>query len=257
MKVDTDLQTVMALYDAQAAELCVVPVRNEALWRYQESAPPGIPEPPETYVVEDDTGVMGYFRVRKNMWEPGLEFMETSVRPGGHVWGSQHALLVVLRFAKELAKERKYAKLCFALPKSHPLVMVANDLGAESKRQYAWQVHIADHADFLRRIAPALERRLAHSLLTGFSGSLGINTMPRLIRLQFEQGRLLSVAQVDDSREKVVLRMPPLLLTQLVLGYRSCQEIIDCHLDARVHPRARQLVDILFPKTESFIYQAI
>jgi len=257
MNVDQHLSRVMALYNAHAEELCITSVREGAALRYQESAPPGIPEPPETYVVEDDTGVMGYFRVRKNMWEPWLEFMETSVRPGGHVWGSQDALLVVLRFAKELAKERKYAKLCFALPKGHPLVMVANDLGAESERQYAWQVHIADHADFLRRIAPALERRLAHSLLTGFSGSLGINTMPRLIRLQFEQGLLVSVAQADDSREQVVLRMPPLLLTQVVLGYRSCQEIIDCHLDARVHPRARQLVDILFPKTESSICQAI
>jgi hypothetical protein len=94
-------------------------------------------------------------------------------------------------------------------------------------------------------------------LLAGFSGHLDINTMPRVIRLLFDQGRLLSVCEVSNMEGQIILRMPPQLLTQLVLGYHNCGEIMDWHLHAYVRPEARQLVDILFPKTESFIYPAV
>jgi GNAT superfamily N-acetyltransferase len=257
MNADTDVHSGMALYGAHAAELCVVSVRHESLWRFQEAAPAGIPQPLETYVVEDNQDIIGYFRVRKNMWGPLLEFAEGSARPSGQLGGSQGSWMAVLRFARELAAQRNYPELCFALPRTHPLVTVARYLGAESERQYAWQIRIMDHADFVQRIAPALEVRLAKSLLAGFSGSLNINTMPSRIRLQFNDGRLVSVRDGADQEDPWGLRMPPLLLTQLLLGYRSCQEIMECHLDASVRPAARQLVDVLFPKTESFIYQAI
>jgi GNAT superfamily N-acetyltransferase len=256
MNVGTDLQPVMALHDAHAAELSVAAVRDEALWRYQESAPPGIPEPPDTYVVEDGTGIVGYFRVRKNMWGPLLEFAEAVVRPGGQAWGSQDVWLAVLRFGREQAKARDYTQLCFALPQSHPLLTTARYLGAETERQYAWQVRVVDCAAFLRHIAPALEKRLAHSLLADFTGQVDINTMRRVLRLQFARGRLVALVEAKQPQEQTTLRMPPLLLTQLLLGYRNYREIMDCSLDAWVHPNTCQLVDILFPKTESFVYSA-
>jgi len=257
INLDHDLGRVMTLYDAHAAELCIVSVRDKALWHYQESAPPGIPEPVKTHVVQDDEGVIGYFRVRKNMWGPLLEFTEATVRPGGQARGSQDTWMAVLRFAKALATQRNFQKLCFALPKTHPLVTVARHLAAELERQYAWQIRIADRAEFIRFIAPALERRLAHSLLAGFSGNVDINAMTRLIRLQFKQGRLASVTDEGDQQRQGAARMPPLVLTQLLLGYQSSHQIMQCHPDASVQPAAQQLVDILFPKTESFIYAAI
>jgi len=256
MNLATDLREVMALYDAHAAELHIVSVRDEALWRHQEAAPPGIPEPPATYVVEDDAGVSGYFRARKNMWGPLLEFCEAVVRRGGQTWGSQDAWLAVLRFGRELAMTCDYAKLCFALPQSHPLLTIARHLGAEAERQYAWQVRVVDYAAFLQHIGPALERRLAHSLLAGFTGHLDINTMPRVLRLQFANGRVAAVAEATGSESPAGLRMPPPLLTQLMLGYRSCQQLMECSLDAWVHPQVRSLVDILFPEVESFVYSA-
>jgi hypothetical protein len=129
--------------------------------------------------------------------------------------------------------------------------------GAEPERQYAWQVRVVDCAAFLRQIAPALERRLANSLLASFTGHLDINMMPHVLYLQFVQGRLASVVETDEPQGQTVLRMPPPLLTQLLLGYRSCQEIMDYSLDAWVHPQVHQLVDILFAKTDSFVYTAI
>jgi GNAT superfamily N-acetyltransferase len=252
MNVATDLPPVMALFNAHAAELSIASVRDEALWRYQEAAPPGVPEPTTTYIVEGGTGIVGYFRVHKNMWGPLLEFAEAVVRPGG-----PEAWLALLRFAREQAIARDYGQLCFALPQSHRLLAVARGLGAEPERQYAWQVRVVDYAAFLQHVAPALERRLGRSPLGGFSGCLDINTMPRVLRLEFAQGRLASVVEVQEPREQATLRVPPSLLTQLLLGYRDCQRLMDCSLDAWAHPQVRQLVDVLFPETESFVYSAI
>jgi predicted acetyltransferase len=257
MSVDADLPPVMALYNALAAELSVVSVRDEVLWRYQESAPPGIPEPAETYVIEADADVIGYFRVRKNMWGPLLEFAEAAVRHGRQPAGSEELWLAMLRFAREQAIARSYARLCFALPESHPLLSVARQLGAQSERQYAWQVRVVDYAAFLRHIAPALEKRLSRSVLAGFTGQLDVNTMPQVLSLQFAHGRLASIEEAKEPKGPAVLRMPAPLLTQLLLGYRDCRQLMDCSLDAWVDPRACQLVDILFPKTESFVYSAI
>jgi predicted acetyltransferase len=195
--------------------------------------------------------------VRKNMWGPLLEFAEAAVRHGRQPAGSEELWLAMLRFAREQAIARSYARLCFALPESHPLLSVARQLGAQSERQYAWQVRVVNYAAFLRHIGSALEERLARSVLVGFTGQLDINTRPHMLGLKFAQGRLASVEETSEPQEQATLRMPPPLLTQLLLGYRDCRQLMDCSLDAWVDPRACQLVDILFPKTESFVYSAI
>lgn len=257
MNVDADLHPVMALYEAHAAELSVSATRDEALWRYQEAAPAGIPEPPQTYVVEDQSSIVGYFRLRKNMWGPLLEFAEAVVRPGEQAGGCDDTWRALLRFARDQALARDYAKLCFALPQSHSLLGIARELRAAPERQYAWQVRIPDCAAFLRHIAPALEKRLVDSPLAGFDGCLDLNMMPHVLRLRFTHGHLASVVKTTEPQGQAVLRMPPPLLTQLLLGYRDSQQLMDCSLDAWVHPQASQLVDILFPKTASFVYTAI
>lgn len=81
--------------------------------------------------------------------------------------------------------------------------------------------------------------------------------MIRLLRLHFEQGRLTSITDEGYQQDGGGMCIPPLLLNQLLLGYRSHAEIVDVHLDVWVRPVAQQLVDVLFPKTESFIYLAI
>ena len=188
------------------------------------------------------------------MWGPLLEFSEAGVGPGEHARGSQETLLPVLRFAKRLAVQRSFSMLCFALPATHPLAQLALCLGAEPERQYAWQIRIVDPVNFVQHIALALEGRLAQSLLGGFSGDLVVDAMPERIHLRFDQGRLVQVAPEGSQRIPWDLRIPPLLLTQLLLGYRSCDEIMACHLDAFVCPAAEQLVDVLFPKRQSFVH---
>jgi hypothetical protein len=81
--------------------------------------------------------------------------------------------------------------------------------------------------------------------------------MPHVLCLRFTQGHLASDVETTKPQEQAVLRMPPPLLTQLLLGYRSCQQLMDCSLDAWVHRQVSQLVNILFPKTASFVYTAI
>ena len=50
------------------------------------------------------------------------------------------------------------------------------------------------------------------------------------------------------------IRLPPLLLAPLLLGYRSYQELAQAHHDVSVGGELQYLVDVLFPKVSSFIY---
>ena len=67
---------------------------------------------------------------------------------------------------------------------------------------------------------------------------------------------LLAVAPENflDTTHFDTVRFPPLQFTPLVLGYRTWQELKAAFPDVDVTPKARLLVDTLFPKTESFIY---
>jgi GNAT superfamily N-acetyltransferase len=256
-RIDQDLPTVMSLYNMSSGILDITSQRDEALWLYQESAPPGVPDRQETYIIEDAGTTVGYFRLRKNMWGPWLEFSEASAGESEAAGDSGDAYRAMLHFARGLAVQRGYVGLCFALPLDHLLLSLVHTLGAEVERQYAWQIKVLDPVSLLKRIAPVLEDRLARSPLGGFDVEMDVNLMSRLLHVAFEGGRLTKVAMEGrEARPRVELRLPERQLTQLMLGYRDCRTLMDCSLDVWVHPEIRELVDIVFPTCRAFIYTA-
>ncbi len=55
---------------------------------------------------------------------------------------------------------------------------------------YAWYLRVPDVPAFIRHIAPVLERRLARSILTGYTGDLKVDFYNGGLRLHFEQGKI-------------------------------------------------------------------
>ena len=251
--IDRDLPAVMSLYRQLAGRLQILGERNAALWRYLETAPAGVPDRQETWVIEVDAGIIAYFRLRKNMWGPWLELAEMCVE-GSSDLASTTAYQVMLRSARKTAVERNYLGLCFALDPQHELLGLIEKLGAETERQYAWQVKVIDAVELLKRIAPVLERRLVDSGSRACSRVLDINLMSSVIRLTLEQGRVTSVVRPSDgAKPQCELRLTERQFVQLVLGYRDYVALMDSSLDAWVHPEVRDLVGILFPRLRSFV----
>ena len=126
------------------------------------------------------------------------------------------------------------------------------DRNAEDKR--AEQL-----AGFLRQIAPALDARLAASLLVGHSGELKLNFYRTGLCLTFTAGHLTEIASWQPSAtERGHASFPDVTFLQLLSGFRSLDELNQSFPDCMIRTDdARVLLDTLFPKQGSNIWPIV
>ena len=146
-----------------------------------------------------------------------------------------------------------------ALGANHPLYdLLGDDIAPKRVAPYAWLIRVPDLPAFLRHVRPALDARLQQSVFAHFSGTLEIDLYREGVRLIVEGGRLVAIdpwrAPVPES-ESTGMGSPPLTFVQLLLGYRSLDELTTISPDVWVRTERRLLVDTLFPKTPSRVEQ--
>lgn len=123
-------------------------------------------------------------------------------------------------------------------------------------------LRFADPAAFLRRIAPALERRLASSPLAGYGGDLRINWYEGAAHLAIAGGRVTAGESLTprdrdllDEAAPYELRVPTAALAHLIAGHRSLADLEHADADCIVGPDpARALVEALFPPRPSHVW---
>lgn len=147
-------------------------------------------------------------------------------------------------------------KLVLKLGRGHPFRSALREAWfPQATNPYAWYVRIPDIPEFLRRIAPVLERRLEASSIAGFEGEFTLTFYRGGIRLKFSDGKL---AEVDDhtfgQHDSANAGVPRLTFHQLLLGYRSLNDLEETNPDVWVADDHRALVDALFPKSPSNVY---
>lgn len=125
---------------------------------------------------------------------------------------------------------------------------------------YAWYVRVADVACFLRRVRPALERRLAQSDLRAFTGDLHLSFYTHGVRLGFESGRITTVEPwrpgSDVANEPAnEVAFPNLTFLHLLMGHRSFAELNAFFADCGAkNDRSRALASALFPQRPSHVW---
>jgi hypothetical protein len=105
-------------------------------------------------------------------------------------------------------------------------------------------------------VAPVLQRRLAESILTGYSGELRCNFYKGGLRLLWEKGKLVLTEPWISSEwsDDAELGCPPLVFLQLLFGYHSIAELEAFYPDVETKNRAAALlIDTLFPKRPSTV----
>jgi hypothetical protein len=241
-----DLPLLMQLYDQAAADLAIHTVRDEAEWRYLLGPSTRTEMAAETWLALKDGNPVGCFRSPHHGFGEGLIVNETS-----HL--DADAALAVLRHLKCLSaeRERPYIRLC--LPEDSTLIQAARCRGAHSQGYYAWQIKLVDVGQFLRKLAPVLERRIAASPFAGLTRDVCLNLYREAFEMRFKAGKLSEVISLGFS-DRGGIRVPPLLLAPLVLGYRSREELAQAHHDFSARGELQYLVDVLFPKMTSFLY---
>jgi hypothetical protein len=241
-----DLPLLMQLYNRAAADLAIHTVRDEAEWRYLLGPSTRTEMAAETWLVFQDGTAVGYFRIQHHGFGEGLIVNEASRL-------DVDAALAALRHLKSLSAESKkpYIRLC--LPEDSTLIQTARCLGAHNQGYYAWQIKLVDVGQLLRKLSPVLERRIAASPFAGLTRDVCLNLYREAFEMRFKAGTLSEVIALGFS-DRGGIRVPPLLLAPLVLGYRSREELAQAHHDFSVRGEWQYLVDVLFPKMTSFLY---
>ena len=160
-----------------------------------------------------------------------------------------NVLFSVLRFAGKLAQARGQP-LAFEPPSSPTLKSVLEGLtGSEFRRPYAWYVRIPSIRRFLETIKHVLEQRIAASEFHGLSDTFRLGWYRQGAAMVFDQGMVVRVEELHEAElTKSHVHMPPLVVNQLLLGYRTLDELIETYPDARVEPSKKRLAQVLFPK---------
>ena len=253
-----------------ARRYLVTAPRDEAAWRYiigGRTAGSAVWD--QVRIIETRAAEpAGYVEHVSRLWGPALAVRELEVRPGVSWRAIAYPVLAYLcetgdMYAREAKSELGVLDF-WLLGNAHPLREVLQFNGARSP--YAFYLRVLDLPGLLRRLTPALERRIAQSPLVGHTGELRLSFYRSGLRLVLNGGRLATVEAwrppltatgidfglptPDERRASAVF--PDLTFLQLLFGYRSLDELEaafpDC-ITRGAEPRA--LLQALFPKAPS------
>ncbi len=255
--VAADEPFVMAVYREAAQRSRVTCVRDETQWRYELLGKRALNvNRLEWSIFEDTAGEpVGVAGCSPMLWGTTLGVQALELWPGAS-WLVAPSILRWARTtgeAKAAAETKTLEKVYFSLGAGHPFYKVTRDRLPEERPSYAWYLRVPDLPAFVRRIAPALERRLARSVAPGHTGELKLSFFRDGLRLVFDAGRIAVVEQWTPSHDDGgAAGFPGLTFLQLLFGYRSVEELQAAFPDCWVagdEPRA--LLEALFPKQSS------
>ncbi len=125
--------------------------------------------------------------------------------------------------------------------------------GSVLKRQYGWYLRVSDAVQFLKTIAPVLERRIEGSGAHRCSGELRIGFYKMSgILIVFQDGRISDISHIT-GKDDYDAEFPWDLFWNVVFGHRTIDEIGHILSDAYANAKAAVLLSILFPKQKSWL----
>jgi GNAT superfamily N-acetyltransferase len=249
-----DIPVLTTLYESYCKDQPIWRVRNNADWQREIS----ITDEKHLFfrkywLFETLEGVpVGYFNTL-----PGETYSynicEVAVMSG-------HPLRIVCEYLTRLlnemtdernkGREKPFEAAIFSLGETSPVYEALGKQLEKLNKPYAWYIRVADLPDFLRRIAPVLEKRLSGSVFEGFSGTLKLNFYVSHLQLTFEKGKLTDIrAYQPQSFEDGDALFPYLTFLQSLFGHRSYSDLryafADCY---PTNERSRILIETLFPQ---------
>jgi hypothetical protein len=202
----------------------------------------------ERYAVEEDGEMTAYFRTSENREKNELMLREiTDVTPD--------TARSILGFLKDQSRQRGFETLVAAVSSHETFTRQIMTLSEASQNPpYAWQIRVTDYARLFQKMKPLFEKRLADSAtLKHLTENLNFNLYRHTIQMTVENGSITDIQRLDISEDRN-MRFNPLVFVQLLLGYRSREELETVYPDFIVRASHKPLVDALFPKLPSYIH---
>ena len=261
--VDADLPFIADLYRQSGERYPVTCLRDEALWRYELD---GRGEPSgsrvQLCVIETADGkAIGFLAHQPRLYRNRVLSINYCELRTGISWLT--VTPSILRYTRTVGQEYaaaegkgEYRGCTFNLGAEHPIYKAAGGRLPRVDEPYAWYLRVADLPDFLRLVAPALERRLADSIAVGHTGEVTLSFYRTGLRLTVERGRLAGIEEwKPPAPEAGDARFPGLSFLQLLSGYRTLDELRQAFPDCGVPSNdARVVLSALFPKRPSHVW---
>ncbi len=261
--VETDLPFIAQVYEHGNRRYPVACVRDEALWRYElfGKSENNVNRWAVSLIEAAGGEPIGYLAHSSRMRQGRVSAMAYELKQGvswlavtpsvvrylwalGEGWAAQDA-------------EQEMETFSFSLGAEHPAYDVFHGRLPHTSPPYAWFVRVPDLQGFLLHIAPALDQRLAGSPLAGHTGEVKISFYRCGLRMVIEKGRLAGVEPWQPTREDGGdAAFPDLIFLQLLLGYRSLEELDHAFADCWASSDAWALLQSLFPKGPSNVWPA-
>jgi hypothetical protein len=254
-----DIPFLAELYGSSASRYLIHCPLNENWWekeivlKHRENL-----EKTGVFILENSTGKpAGFFFVSREINDKGVFIRYVEVKPGEN-WRDYMPYVITesWKFGEKVAKETggEFNRFILGLGSQHPAYQAAAEYIPMARRPYNWYIRVPDLAKFITHISAALERNLARSPFSGFTGTIDFSFYRNGLTLTFQEGRFIKAENTDASVwHKADVCFPDLTFLQLMLGYRSGSELLSMFVDCRISEKFLPVMDALFPKKQSLI----
>ena len=261
---EADLPFVLRLYQRSCRRSMISAVWDEALLRHEifEKSQENVNRQEVCVIETADGQPVGYLAHPGGAWSGGTMMTLTAYELDAGV--SYLAVNpTIIRYLWRIgqvfarARERTLTSFGFWLGAGpHPAYTASAGRLVQESKPYAFYVRVPDLPAFLRCIGPVLEARLADSACAGHTGELKISFYREGIRLVFEHGKLAAAEPWKPviGGDGGMAAFPNLTFLQLVLGYRTLDELRYAYADCSASDDARALLSGLFHKKPSKIW---
>lgn len=259
---ESDLDFIVATYAEGIQRYPIRCLWDQRLFQYEISGKSqGNVNRAELRVIETDTHqAVGFLAHPPRRWGATMGLFVFELKTGVS-W--QAVTPCVARYLAEIGKtlppfhgEEPFTSFTFSLGEDHPAYTVFKSRLPRFRPPYAWYLRVPDLPGFIQHIASVLERRLAQSILAGYSGDHKITFYQNGLRLKIEHGKLTGVEPyrphpVGHNGET---GFPGLTFLQLLFGYRSLEELRYAFADCWANETMEILLPVLFPKRASDVW---
>lgn len=262
--VESDLTFLVNLYAHANQRYLVSCVRDENIWGYELSGKsPDNVNRLEIRILETTNGEpVGYLLHPSHRWGAMMPATEYEIKPGLS-WAA--VTPTVIRYLCSIGeeyptisgKDQEFAEFGFWLGEDHPVYKVIPNRLPRVRHPYAWYIRVPDLPGFIQHISAELESRLEDSPLVGHSGDLKITFYRSGLRLEFKEGRIVTVEdwQPTPHGHSGDAGFPGLTFLQLIFGYRSLEELKYAFADCwTTGDHTSAILEALFPKQVSTIW---
>jgi predicted acetyltransferase len=242
-----DVSKAMELLARSQLKFYVHSVRDKEIWKMQQETRMVAEYEFEDYSVEQEGQMTTYFRTSQNPENKELLLREiTDVK--------ESAARSILGFLKEIGLHSGLENLVCTISHHEPFAEYLAATGHAGQPQpYAWQIRITDNLNMFRKMKTLLKKRLKSSTYNRLTEKVNLSFYRYTVQLTIENGAITDIQRLQDSEDKAVTFNPTVFM-QLLLGYRSREELELTYPDFIVRPSHRHLIDVLFPKLPSYIH---